>query len=214
MIKSWLIGLIILLNTQLVWSDNLSIVVVGLFTGHAVVEVNQKQHILTVGKTTPEGVKLISATSRNAVLEVNGEQKEYVLGNHISTNFTPPPAQPEVTIWPTNGMYLTTGSINGYTVDFVVDTGASTIALNAETAHRLNIDFLNAPQLQVKTASKIELAHQVTLDKVQIGDITLHNVIAIVIDGQEPSIALLGMTFLSKLDMTHANNKLLLKKKF
>jgi aspartyl protease family protein len=192
----------------------MKIVVVGLFAGHAVVEIGQKQRILKVGETSPEGVTLISATSSKAVLEVDGEQREYSLGTHISTQFTPPKAQPKVTIWPTNGMYLTTGSIDGYTVDFIVDTGASAIVLNAQTAKRLNINYLSAPQIAVKTASKIELAYRVKLNLVQVGDIKLNYVDAMVIDGSEPSIALLGMTFLGQLDMQHVDNKLQLQKKF
>jgi aspartyl protease family protein len=111
-------------------------------------------------------------------------------------------------------MYLTTGNIDGYTVDFIVDTGASAIVLNAQTAKRLNINYLSAPQIAVKTASKIELAYRVKLNLVQVGDIKLNYVDAMVIDGSEPSIALLGMTFLGQLDMQHVDNKLQLQKKF
>ncbi len=214
MIKSWLLAAIILLNTQAVWSDELQIVVVGLFADHAVVEINHTQRILSVGKTSPEGVKLISASSQKAVLEVNGKQSDYVLGSHIGTHYTPPVAQPVVNLWPTNGMYLTSGSINGYTVSFIVDTGASTIALNADTARRLNIDYLKAPQIAVKTASQVEIAYQVKLDQVQVGDIKLYNVEAMVIDGAEPTVALLGMSFLGQLDMQRTDKKLQLKKKF
>ncbi|MDF1589122.1 MAG: retropepsin-like aspartic protease [Gammaproteobacteria bacterium] len=214
MIKSWFLAAIILLNVQTVWSDELQIVVVGLFADHAVVEINNKQRILSVGKTSPEGVKLISATSQKAVLEIKGKQSDYVLGSHIGAHYTPPVAQPVVNIWPTNGMYLTAGSINGYSVNFIVDTGASSIALNADTAKRLGLEYLKAPQIAVKTASKVEIAYQVKLEQVQVGTITLYNVDGLVIDGSEPSVALLGMSFLGQLDMQRTDNKLQLKKKF
>ena len=214
MFRTWLAGLIILLNSSLVLADELKIVVVGLFSGQAVVEINQKQHLLKVGKTSPEGVTLISATSQSAVLEVNGEQKKYLLGSHIGTNFTPPPEQPVVSLWPTNGMYLTPGTVNGYSVDFLVDTGASSIALNAATAKRLSIDYIKSRPVAVKTASGISKAYPVKLDIVQVGDIKLHNVEAMVLDGAEPSRALLGMTFLGQLDMQRSGERMDLKKKF
>ncbi|MDT8370797.1 MAG: retropepsin-like aspartic protease [Gammaproteobacteria bacterium] len=214
MIKSWFLTAIILLNVQTVWSDELQIVVVGLFADHAVVEINNKQRILSVGKTSPEGVKLISATSQKAVLEIKGKKSDYVLVSHIGAHYTPPVAQPVVNIWPTNGMYLTAGSINGYSVNFIVDTGASSIALNADTAKRLGLEYLKAPQIAVKTASKVEIAYQVKLEQVQVGTITLYNVDGLVIDGSEPSVALLGMSFLGQLDMQRTDNKLQLKKKF
>ena len=55
-------------------------------------------------------------------------------------------------------MYLTPGSINGFSVDFLVDTGASAIALNAPTAKRLGIDYVKGEVIGVKTASRIEKA--------------------------------------------------------
>ncbi|PHS68555.1 MAG: TIGR02281 family clan AA aspartic protease [Methylophaga sp.] len=205
----------LLLNLSIAWSAGaLNIVVVGLFSGQAVLTINNQQHLLKVGKTSPEGVKLISATSRSAVLEVDGVQQKYLLGEHISSHFKPPVAQPMVSIWPTNGMYVTTGSVNGFSVDFLVDTGASTIALNAATAKRLGLDYLNGKEIKVRTASEIETAYEVTLDKVQIGDIKLTNVRAMVLDGPEPSQALLGMTFLGQLNINQTGKRMDLKKKF
>ena len=214
MCKIWLLGLIILLNTSLVWADELKIVVVGLFTGQAVIEINHKQRLLKVGKTSPEGVTLISATSQSAVLEIDGKQKKYLLGSHIGGNFSPPPALPVVSLWPTNGMYITPGTVNGYSVDFLVDTGASAIALNAATAKRLDLDYIKNTPVGVKTASGITLAYPVTLDEVQVGDIKLYNVQAMVIDGPEPSRALLGMTFLGQLDMHQTGQRMDLKQKY
>jgi len=214
MIKTWLAGIIILLNTSLVWSDELKVVVVGLFSGQAVIEINNTQRLLKAGKTSPEGVTLISATSQSAVLEIEGVQKKYLLGSHIGTNFGPGPEETVVSLWPTNGMYLTPGTVNGYSVDFLVDTGASSIALNAATAKRLNIDYINKRPRAVKTASGITKAYPVMLDLVQVGDIKLHNVEAMVLDGAEPSRALLGMTFLGQLDMHRKGERMDLKKKF
>ena len=213
MYKSWLAGLIILLNTSLVWSDELKIVVVGLFSGQAVLEINNTQRLLKVGKTSPEGVTLISASSRGAVLEIEGVQKKYELGAHIGTNFTPP-VQSVVSIWPTNGMYLTPGTVNGFSVDFLVDTGASKIAINAATAKRLSIDYLKSRPVAVKTASGIAKAYPVKLDLVQVGEIKLHNIDAVVLDGEEPTRALLGMTFLGQLEMQRTGERMDLKQNF
>ncbi len=214
MSKIWIVGLIILLNATSAWSEVLNIVVVGLFRDKAVVEINSKQHVLQVGEQSPEGLTLISANSREAILEKNGIQQVYLLGTHIGTNFSAPVAQTVVSLWPTNGMYLTPGSVNGFSVDFLVDTGASSVALNAATAERLGIDFRRGTKVGVKTASGIDSAYQVTLDSVQVGEITLHNIRAMVLDGREPERALLGMTFLSELDIQRADQRMDLKKKF
>lgn len=214
MYKAWALALIILLNTSIAWSNELNISVVGLFNDQAVVEINKKRRLLKVGVISPEGVTLISANSHAAVLEKDGISKTYPLGTHIASNFTPPPASRVVSLWPTNGMYLTTGSVNGYSVDFLVDTGASAIAFNAETAKRLDLDYLNGKKVGVKTASGMEVAYYVVLDKVQIGDITLYNIEAVVIDGEQPERALLGMTFLGQLEIQRKDLRMDLKKRF
>ncbi|MFW5425971.1 MAG: TIGR02281 family clan AA aspartic protease [Methylophagaceae bacterium] len=214
MIKLWIVGTIILLNASLAWSKDLSVVVVGLFSDQAVVEINHKQQLLKVGKTSPEGVKLISANSKKAVLEIDGIKRTYELGEHISSSYSSTTAQAEVNLWPTNGMYLTAGSVNGYTVDFLVDTGATAIALNAATAQRVGLDYLNAKKIGIKTASGTEIGYEVSLDSVQVGDITLNNVRAMVIDGEQPERALLGMTFLNQLEMVRTGEKMNLKQKY
>ena len=214
--KKWIVGLIILLNTSLAWSNSnvLNIVVVGLFSDQAVVEINKKQRLLKIGIASPEGVTLISANSRRAILEKDGIVETYQLGTRISTDFSPPVEQTVVSLWPTNGMYTTVGSVNGYSVDFLVDTGASAIALNAATAKRLDLDYLSGRKVGVKTASGIEIAYHVILDEVQIGEIKLYNIRAMVLDGEQPEIALLGMTFLDQLNIERKDQRMDLKKKF
>jgi len=214
MLRAYSAALIILLNVSVAWADVTKITVLGLFNGQAVLEIDNTQRILKAGKTSPEGVTLISATSRMAVLEVNGIQQQYLLGTHIGSHYVAPPEQAVVSLWPTRGMYVTPGSINGFSVDFIVDTGASTIALNANTAKRLGIDYLQGKAIGVRTASRIEKAYKVNLDLVQVGTIKLHNVSAMVLDGNEPIRALLGMSFLGQLDMERTGDRMDLKQKF
>ena len=206
--------LIILLNVSTAWADVSKIIVLGLFNDMAVLDIDNKQRILKAGKTSPEDVTLISASSKVAVLEVHGIQEEYFLGNHIGSHYVSPPKQPKVSLWPTKGMYLTPGSINGFSVDFLVDTGASAIALNAPTAKRLGIDYVKGEVIGVKTASRIEKAYRIMLDQVQVGQIKLHNVSAMVLDGPEPARALLEMSFLGQLDMERSGERMDLKQKF
>ena len=205
---------IILCIPQNVWSQDLQILVMGLYRDHAVLEINQQQHFLSVGQRTPEGVTLISANSNQAILDIAGRQGVFELNNRVGAMYSAPVEMPVVSIWPTNGMYLTSGSVNGYTVDFMVDTGASVIAINGETAKRLGLDYLNANQIGVRTASGVELAYSIELESVQLGDISLENVAAVVIDGPEPQRALLGMSFLNECDMERKGERLDLRQKF
>ncbi|WP_247869858.1 TIGR02281 family clan AA aspartic protease [Methylophaga sp. SB9B] len=206
--------LIILCIPLNAWSEDLQILVMALYRDHAVVEINRKQHFLAVGQRTPEGVILISANSNQAVMDIAGQRSIFELNNRVGGVYLAPAEMPVVSIWPTNGMYLASGSVNGYTVDFMVDTGATVIAINGETAKRLGVDYLGANQIGVRTASGVELAYSIQLQTVQLGDISLDNVDAVVIDGPEPQRALLGMSFLNAFDMERKGERLDLRRKF
>ncbi len=205
---------IILLNSTSVLANKINIVVVGLFSGQAVLTINQTQRLLKVGQKSPEGVTLISANSKEAVLEFDGERKIYALGSHIASNYAAPSHTPSVNLWPVGGMYFTSGTINGHSIEFIVDTGATSIALNLETAKRLDLDFYNSTPINIETASAIVHGYPVTLDVVQVGDIKLYNVQGVVLESTEPSKALLGMSFLGQLDIKQSDQKLELKQKY
>lgn len=213
MIKAIYAAFIILLNSTSAWADVSKIAVLGLFNGMAVVNINNQQRILKVGKRSPEGVMLITANSQSAILDIAGIQEEYFLASHIGSRYSAP-KKPVVNIWPTNGMYLTPGSINGFTVDFLIDTGASTIALNGPTAKRLGINYHAGKVMAVQTASRIEKAYQVKLGEVQLGQIKLYNITAMVLDGTEPRRALLGMSFLEQVEIKRSGERMELKQKF
>lgn len=206
--------LIILCIPLNAWSEDLQILVMALYRDHAVVEINRKQHFLAVGQRTPEGVTLISANSNQAVMDIAGQRSIFELNNRVGGVYSAPAEMPVVSIWPTNGMYLASGSVNGFTVDFMVDTGATVIAINGETAKRLGVDYLGANQIGVRTASGVELAYSIQLQTVQLGDISLDDVDAVVIDGPEPQRALLGMSFLNAFDMERKGERLDLRRKF
>jgi len=191
------------------------VTVVGLFKNTAIVVIDGTRRLLRSGDTSPEGVKLISATSSEAVLEIDGEQKTYGLGGQIGGSYARP-EQAKVRIWPTpDRMYVVLGSINGFPVKFIVDTGATLVSLSGREAKRLGIDYrvVGTPG-RSSTASGIEKIYVVNLDKVKVGDIEIRNVRGAVHDGDFPPATLLGMSFLSKLTMRQDGLVLELEKKF
>ena len=192
------------------------ITVLGLFKDKAIVNVDGKQRVLKIGERSPEGIVLVSANSEEAVMEIDGETATYTLGNHISSIFAKPASGPVVQIWPDSyGMYNIVGNINSYPVTFLVDTGATLIAMNKNEARRLGIDYLiSGTPSQASTASGIVNTYHVNLKKVRVGDITLNNVAATVVDGNFPTEVLLGNSFLNRLDLRREGTMLELKKKY
>jgi aspartyl protease family protein len=190
------------------------IMVLGLFKDKAVVSINGKQRSLAPGQISPEGVTLISASSNGAVLEVEGKRRSYPLGSQVNTQLAAP-KHTAVQVYPNPaGMYTTVGSINGLPVNFLLDTGATFIAMNANEAKRLGLSYrLDGQRTVMSTASGMAEAFIVKLAKVKVGEIELRDVDAAVIVGDSPTEVLLGMSFLGKLEIQHKEKVMELRKK-
>jgi len=186
----------------------------ALFSNKAVLLIDGKRHILAVSETSPEGVKVISANSHGAVLEVDGQQKQYNLGHTVSTTFAKRKSQKETIYINSSGMYKTFGNINGRSVRFLVDTGASAISMNSSQAKQLGIRYKRTGvPAGVSTASGYAKAYRVHLKTVSVGEIKQTNVEAFVIEGNHPGPILLGMTFLGSLSVEHSGNAMTLIQK-
>jgi len=164
------------------------------------------------------GLKLLSVEGDRVSIELDGRRNVYRLGERrsMSTQFSDPKA-PEIRLQADHmGMYHTSGRINSHSVRFLVDTGATLIALNSSDARRLGIDFRReGTKIWLSTASKQEMGYRVNLDKVQVGGITLYNVAAVVMDNRAfPQKILLGMSFLSSLEMSRNGDSMLLRRRW
>lgn len=157
----------------------------GLFNDKAIVTIDGKQRLLKVGKPSPEGVILISANAKEAVIEINGEQNTYTLGSHIGSSFEKPSGGNTVSIAPdAGGMYEVNGSINEFQVRFLVDTGATLISMNSNDAKRIGINYrMEGQESLSETASGLSKIYLVNLKTVMVGDIKLRDVQAAVHDG-------------------------------
>ena len=188
------------------------ITVLALFADRAMLRIDGTQRLMKVGQQSPEGVALLAADSEQATIEVDGRQRQLKLGSHISSHFVVPKVK-TVQIWPdSTGMYSVNGTINGRSIGFLVDTGANTIALNADDAKRLSIDYkAKGKKVMGETASGRSWVYLLTLDTVSVGQIKLYSVEAIVFDGLHPRQALLGLTFLNRINMNRDGSMLTLE---
>ncbi len=110
------------------------------------------------------------------------------------------------------GQFWTEARVDGRRLDLVVDTGASAIALRASDAARLGIhptarDF----SVKVSTANGVTRAAPVRLGMVEIGNIVVRDVPALVHADEALGVNLLGMTFLSRVRFSHERGKLILE---
>jgi aspartyl protease family protein len=209
---------LLFLATAPVAASAAEIVVSALFNGKAVITVDGgRPRTLQAGQATPEGVRLVSATSEAAVIEYGGRRETLSTGSGMRVGGNAGPASSAgqaVLKADSRGHFYATGSINGNSVRFLVDTGATTIALSTAEARRLGIDFRNGTRSVGRTANGTVVSYGVKLDAVRVGDITLQNVDAHVLDGVGPSDVLLGMSFLNRMQMQRDGDTLVLVKRF
>ena len=109
---------------------------------------------------------------------------------------------------------MTEGQINGVTLTFLVDTGATTIALNSGDAKYAGIDYKKGERILMQTAHGSINAYRVSVNTVKLGGVVLQSVEAVVNEGGSPPVVLLGMTALNRLDMKREGIALTLTKKY
>ena len=188
--------------------------VVVLFPGAAVLNVDGLRKLVKVGQTGPGGVQVISADSRGAVLRVDGVERAYSLSRESSAGFAAPTKSQTSIARGGDGHYRVAGSIGGQPMQFLVDTGATSVALNESQARRLGVDFRTQGRpMVVNTASGTARAWLVTLDRVKIGPLEVLGVEAAVLEGDSPTDALLGMSFLNRVRWREDQGLLVLESK-
>ena len=193
--------------------------VVGLFGNKAVVIINNgKPQTMAVGQTTIEGVKLLSANSSKASFLVEGKQRALGLGQaanvaSLVTNSTT--HVNSVTLFADSaGHFVSQGQVNGKALKFLVDTGATFVALNSGDAQYVGIDYKRGQMGRVAKANGLAQAYHVTIDNIKIGGLSLSNVDAVIIEGGSPPVVLFGMTALSRLSMKNDGSSMTLTKKY
>ena len=196
-----------------------SVKAVALFNDRAMLSIDgEKPKIIGAGKTF-SGVKLISSNTSEAVVEVDGKRQtlklngtlvlNQSLGNKVSSSYN----QSIQLFVNDQGFFQSNGTINSKTVNFLVDTGANLVVLSSTDAKKINLDYEQGVRSLASTASGTAPMYVFTVDTMSIGGIELNDVEMGVIEGDFPVHPLLGMTFLSRLNMKRAGNVMTLNRR-
>ena len=187
---------------------------IALFKARAVIRSAAGQEMLKEGQTGKYGVTLIAANTSRAKIRYKNKVYELRLNSRVGSNFVKPTQSIVRISRDEYGQYRMRGAINNHYVNFLVDTGASLVAMSERHAVSMGIDFRAGQSGMVQTAQGNTSAYFLLLDEVTLGGIKQRQVRATVIEGNYPVDVLLGMSFLNDLRLNDDAGVLTLTAKF
>ena len=181
----------------------------------ALLVIDGQPRTVMVGSSA-DGVRLLALRSGEAEVEIGGQRRVLRLGAAPvalgSGDAGPRDAATIVLTAGPGGHFTTLGAINGRPTQFLVDTGATHVALGRDEAERLGVDWRAGRPGMVRTANGDVESHTVTLRSVRVGEVEVGQVTATVLPSPLP-VVLLGNSFLSRFQMTRENEVLRLQRR-
>ncbi|MFY3383658.1 retropepsin-like aspartic protease family protein [Paracidovorax sp. MALMAid1276] len=160
-----------------------------------------------------QGVKVVAVSKEEATIQVNGAQRVLRLGEApVSVGARGGSGKRIVLIADSRGHFVNTGTINGRVMQYMVDTGATTVAIGRNDAERLGLNYLSGAPVHMSTANGVAQGWRMRLDSVRLGDVEVLGVDAVVMPQPMPYV-LLGSSLLTQFQMTRINDRMVLEKR-
>jgi aspartyl protease family protein len=189
------------------------VALVGLFPGKAVLVIDgTAPRTVAVGQVS-QGVRVVAVDRDSATIEADGRTARVMLGTPVSVSVGGDQPASLTIVSNANGHFIANGSINGASTRFLVDTGASTVAMSPRMARTAGVDYLKGSPGVVSTANGNVAVWNVRLERLSLGDIALTDVDATVVQTDMP-YALLGMSVLNRMEMRREGSTLVLKRRY
>ena len=160
------------------------------------------------------GVKLLSAAADQAVVEIRGQRQVLQVGAApVNVGGSASRGTRIVLQAGAGGHFTTLGSINGRSVQFVVDTGATFVALSVADAERVGLNYQSGQPVRMSTANGLASGWRLSLDSLRIGDVEVAGVEAVVTPQAMPYV-LLGNSYLTRFQMRRENEQMTLERRY
>lgn len=169
---------------------------------------------LAVGERI-QNVRLVSLQDGTAVVEAGNQRVTLRMDTPVSVGKPVTNNGNTRIVLPagSGGHFMTQGSINGRTVTFMLDTGATSVALSASDADRIGLAYKNGTPVQLGTANGVVNGYRVRLDSVRVGDVDVAGVDAVVSPQSMPYV-LLGNSFINRFSMRRDSDQMVLEKRY
>lgn len=169
------------------------------------------------------GVRVISVRGDRVTVEVAGQRRTLAVG--LGDSFTPRQPAPDrgekagrrgvmVLTADARGQFSTQAQVNGVSAAFLVDTGASVVTLPSSLAKRAGVDLERATPITIATANGRAQAYRVVLTTVKVGNLGANLVEAVVVEDARLPFALLGMSFLNRMEMRRDGDSMTLLQRY
>lgn len=192
----------LLLISELILAQ--SIVAEAVLGNLVVLNIDGQRSNIRVGESK-QNVTVISADNNYVDVEIAGKPLRLRIGAAAVTSRYTPSTKTEKILRNEFGMYTTRGAINKKNANFIIDTGATFVAISEQHAQQFGIDYKRqGTPTQVSTANGIVPAYFIRFDSVTVGTITLSQVEGVVVTGGGLPEILLGMSFLNRVDVSYS----------
>jgi aspartyl protease family protein len=166
---------------------------------------------------TFKGVKVLSTAGDQAVVEIDGKRQVLRVGEAPasvgSKGGAPGRGTRIVLTAESGGHFMSQGAINGQAVNFMVDTGATSVSMGAADADRLGIKYKTGQLGYTNTANGTVAVWRVKLASVRVGDVEIYEVDGVVVPTSMPFV-LLGNSFLGRFQMKRDNDQMVLERRY
>ncbi|MFO1336930.1 MAG: retropepsin-like aspartic protease [Burkholderiaceae bacterium] len=181
----------------------------------AILVIDGQMQTVAVGSTA-RGVTLKRLVSADeAVVEIGGKPFSLRMGaSPVSLGGSGGGGGGSAIVLPVGpgGHFMANGTVNGKSANFMIDTGATTIAMGLSDATRLGLKYDGGRRGMASTAGGNVPMYEVSLNSVRIGDVEVYGLSAGVVEANMPYI-LLGNNFLSRFTMRRDGDTMRLEKK-
>ena len=215
--RAWLPALLGLACAAGAWAQGVTLA--GSMGGKALLVIDGQPHTLAVGQSA-RGVTLLQLSDGQAQVRTGGQTGSATATLRLGAAPARLSGTPQAAtaareiVLPVGlgGHFMSSGAINGRPVQFMIDTGATMVALSQAEAERIGLDYRDAPRAVTQTANGAVPVHRVSLRTVRLGEVDVANVDAIVMPAQMPYV-LLGNSFLGRFQMRRENDLLRLERR-
>ena len=211
---AWLTAFVATAFMAPAWAQAVSLS--GVVGNRALLQVDGSAPKMVAPGETFQGVRVISAQSDQAQVEVGGKRVTLRMGEspvNVGGAITEGKGSRIVLASSGGGHFTTAGLINGKPVQFVVDTGATVVSIGTGDATRLGINYLTGQRVGMMTANGQAVGYLVRLESIRIADVQVFDVQAVVTTQPMP-VVLLGNSFLSRFSMRRDGDQMVLERRY